>query len=193
MEETKYFDKADHEYVSLQEAMAPKFTRDKPEIGHLEDAVMFDEAGHPYLDVKVGDRIVIERYNGILKDRPWLDTKPYYVNDVDQASGKVKLYFEELQQNATDNFLVGLRLGNLYKKMPADGRWDAPPKPKAAPKVFVPVQTTEHGEPVKKGRGRPKGVKNRPKEVIAQEKKMQAEARLAKRAARLVKKKNTKN
>lgn len=187
MEETKYFDSANEDYVSLTEAMAPKVKRDKPDISHLEDAVVFDESGRPHLDVQVGDRIVIERYSGVLQDRPWLDTKPYYVNGVDQETGVLKLYFEELHQHARDNFIANLEIGNVYKKMPADGRWDSPPKVRYVPKAPVQVQLTEYGEPIKKGRGRPKGVKNRPKDVIEAEKKANAEMRMAKRAARLAK------
>jgi hypothetical protein len=194
MEETnefKFFEASVDTGPSLSEIMAPKVKRDKPDISHLEDAIKLDESGRPYLDLKMGDQIVIERYSGILNDKPWLDTKPYYINDADQVTGKLKLYFEELQQHATDNFLLGMKIGCLYKKMPANGRWDEPPKVKPVAKVVAPVQFTEHGEPIKKGRGRPKGVKNRPKDVIQAEKKEKAEMRLAKRAARVAKKKSS--
>lgn len=196
MEETKefkFFDASDDSGPSLSEIMAPKVKRDKPDISHLEDAIKYDENGHPYLDLKAGDRIVIERYSGILNDKPWLDTKPYYINDVDQATGKLRLYFEELQQNATDNFVGGLKIGNVYKKMPSYGRWDLPPRVKATPKVFAPSSSEEQPSTGEKRRGRPKGVKNRSKDVIEAEKKMKAEARLAKRAARLTRKKSNKN
>ena len=179
---------------TMAEILRPKVQRDKPDISHLEDAVKVDEEGHPSLDLQVGDRIVIERYSGILKERPWLDTKPYYLNDVDQVTGKLKLYFEELQQHATDNFIAGMKLGNVYKKMPSNGRWDAPPRVvrKPEPRPISIDNGTVDQSTEKKGRGRPKGSKNRSKDVIEAEKSERSSARLAKRAARLLMRSNKK-
>lgn len=193
MEETNEFRYDDEDSrVSLSEALAPRVKRDQPNISHLEDAVKFDDAGRPYLDLKVGDTLVIERHTPFLPGKPWLDTKPYYVNDVDQATGNLKLFVEDLQQHAKDNFVMGLKAGNLYKKVPLFGRWDSPPKSK--PVVLVPAkpQLTEYGEPVKKGRGRPKGVKNRSKEEIKAAKAAEAEVKAIRKAARLAKRSSKK-
>lgn len=175
------------ERVSLSDALAPRVKRDQPNISHLEDAVKYDAAGNPYLDLKVGDTIVIERHTPFLPGKPWLDTKPYYINDVDQTTGNLKLYFEELQQHAKDNFVMGLKAGNLYKKVPLFGRWDSPVRSKREPVTPVVVsnpELTEYGEPVKKTRGRPKGSKNRDREVVAAEKKEKLEARTSRLAKR---------
>ena len=190
--ETRY-DMSDEDKAILAEATgsAPPKPRDMPNIDHLEDAVKFDEAGRPYLDLKPGDKVVIERHTSMFKDHPWLDTKVYHLNEVDQATGVLKLFYEELHQHARDNFVAGLLSGGKYKKLPTTGRWDVAPK--VVRKVQAPVQSPSpapaNGEqPVKRGRGRPPGVKNRPKDVIVAERKALKEARLAKKAARLAKK-----
>ena len=112
----------------VESSGSAKPKKDQPNISHLEDAVRFDEAGRPYLDLRVGDTLIIERHTQFLPGKPWLDTKPYYVNDVDQATGNLKLFFEELQQHVKDNFVIGLKHGCKYKKMPVRGRWDVVPR-----------------------------------------------------------------
>lgn len=159
--------------------------KDMPRIDHLEDAVKLDGEGRPYMDLMPGQRVVIERHVAMFPGSPWLDTKVYYINDVDQSTGAMKLFYEELHQHARDNFLEGLRGGSRYKKLPAIGRWDAPPRERRQPVAAPPPAPTGPVTPgEKRGRGRPKGVKNRPKEVIEAEREALRAARAARRAAR---------
>lgn len=173
--------------AQMSGSVAPT-SKDMPSIDHLEDAVKFDEAGRPYLDLRPGQQVVVERRIQMFPEHPWLDTKVYHINEVDQATGRLKLFYEELQQHVRDNFVGGIRVGARYKKLPKVGRWDVAPKVvrKPAPQQEAAAQAADpSGAPAKKGRGRPKGVKNRSKEVIAAEKEALKEARLARKAARL--------
>jgi len=164
-----------------EEGQVARKPKDAPAIDHLEDAVKLREDGRPYLDLRPGQRLVIERRTAGFPGHPWLDTKAYYINDVDQETGLLKLFYEELQQHARDNFITGLRVGSRYKKVPADGRWDSPPRVRSKPQppqqeAPAPIQPGE-----KRGRGRPKGVKNRPKGVIEAERSASKGDRLARR------------
>lgn len=175
---------------SLSAALAPARSKgvDRPEIGHLDDAIVSDPlTGLPVLRVRPGDRIVIERRAYVLRESPapWVDTRLWWVNDVDVDRGVLKLFDEALMQHGTDSFVAGLRAGQVYKLPPDDGRpWDAPPpKVKRAPAPSP--QVNEHGTPIKKKRGRPPGVKNRSREEIdaeRAEKRALAAARHARRA-----------
>ena len=129
---------------------------------------------------KPGDKIVIERYASIMDDHPYIDTRTYVVNSVDMETGKLTLWDDDMNQNATDNWKVGLTVGNVYtfakgrglpKKKGKKGR---PRKPKGP--------DLPKGPPKK--RGRPVGKKNRSREEISADKAVKAAKRSAKKAKR---------
>ena len=136
----------------------------KPDISRLPNAI---EGGIPQFGP--GDKIVIERYSSFLRGRPYLDTKTYTVLEVDAFTGKIKLYDDQLQQNAIDNWKTGARFGNVYKL--ANGNVVSTKKKRGRPRK-APIGEEQPLVPPgeKRGRGRPKGVKNRPKEEIEAEK-----------------------
>lgn len=154
----------------------------KPDISRLPDAVVGGVA-----QFKEGDKIVIERYSGFLRGRPYLDTKTYRVVRHDEFTGRMHLFDEQLDQNAIMNWREGLRHGTVFKL--AVGKVDVSTKkkrgrPRKNP-VELPTDVKPEGE--KRGRGRPKGAKNRDKETIAAEKAERKAAR-AKKAALKVRK-----
>jgi hypothetical protein len=169
---------------------APTKPVNKPEIGHLPDAIV---DGFPVFDV--GDKIVIERRAIVLRGAPYLDTKTYKVLKVDLSNGVINLYDEELNQFAMDNWKTGLVHGHVYKFARGGsvstkrkrGRPRKNPVEAAAPVAAAPLGPD--GQPVKKRRGRPAGVKNRPKDVVAAEKAAKVQVRAAKKAARAAKRK----
>lgn len=133
----------------------------KPDISRLPDAIA---GGIPQFGP--GDKIVIERYSAFLRGKPYLDTKTFTVVDIDAFTGKMKLYDDVLQQNAIDNWKVGTVHGNVYKL--AMGNSVSTKKKRGRPRkspIGEEKPLVPPGE--KRGRGRPKGVKNRPKEEIA--------------------------
>lgn len=155
--------------------------RDMPKIDHLRDAIEINHAGDPIFLLPVGSRLIIERRSGLLNGRPWIDTKVYEIREIDQDSGLLKLWDPETHHHARDNFKAGVKVGSRYKVPPMKGRWDAPPKIVKVPSSPVVVETGVDGMPVKRGRGRPAGVKNRPREVIEQEKVIRAAMKLSKK------------
>lgn len=148
-------------------AIGPRSAR-KPEIGHLEDA--FNEEGTPLFEV--GGRIVIERYATTIPGRPWLDTQTYVVNEIDPHSGVMKLWNPYLFQSALSNFKLGLDNGFLFKLAPTKGGFGKKKRGRPAKNGGKKVEEKPQGE--KKGRGRPKGVKNRAPDVIEAERKARA-------------------
>lgn len=147
--------------------------RDMPNIDHLVDAVELNHLGIPIFLLPPGSRVVIERRSGLLQGRPWIDTKVYEVKEVDGDTGLLKLWDPEAHHHARDNFKAGVKVGSRYKVPPGKGKWDAAPKiVKAAapqPSAPAPLSVGADGNPVKRGRGRPPGVKNRSKDVIQAE------------------------
>lgn len=147
----------------------------KPDISRLPDAIVGGR-----LIVPPGDKIVIERRASFLAGNPYLDTRTYTVKGVDEATGRLSLWDDFLQQWASDNFIAGPKNGQVYKvalsrSVSTKKKRGRPRKnPVAAPS---PAPVGPDGAPVKKRRGRPAGSKNRPKEEIRAE-------REAKRAAR---------
>jgi hypothetical protein len=160
--------------------------RDMPNIDHLVDAVDVNHQGVASFMLPPGSRLVIERRSGLLQGRPWIDTKVYEVREIDQETGLLKLWNPEARHHARDNFKAGVKVGSKYKVPPAKGKWDAPPKVVKSPPPVV-VQSnggSEDGQPVKRGRGRPPGVKNRSKEAIAEEKAIRAAMKIDRRGKR---------
>ena len=144
----------------------------KPDISRLPDAIVGGAA-----QFGPGDKIVIERYSSFLKGMPYLDTKTYRVVRLDEFTGRIHLFDEQLDQNAIVNWKESLKFGTVFKL--ATAKMNISTKKKRGRPRKNPIETEEvkpAGE--KKGRGRPKGAKNRPKEEIKAEK----EAKKAERA-----------
>lgn len=149
----------------------------KPDISGLPDATT---AGIPNFDA--GDKIVIERYASFLKGNPYLDTRTYTVMTLDTFSGRLGLYDESVSQFASANFIRDIRSGNVFKL--ADGHTVSTKKKRGRPRKGPMLSATETAAAAalaaatpKRGRGRPKGVKNRPADVIAAEREITKAAR----------------
>jgi hypothetical protein len=158
-------------------ALGNKATTNKPDISRLPDAIVGGVA-----QFSEGDKIVIERYSSFLRGKPYLDTKTYRVVRLDEFTGRIHLFDEQLDQNAIMNWKESLKFGTVFKL--AVGKVDVSTKkkrgrPRKNP-VDFPAEVKPEGE--KRGRGRPKGAKNRDKETIATEKAERKAAR-AKKAA----------
>ena len=140
-----------------------------------------------------GDKVVIERYSGVLKGHPYLDTRTYVIQNVDTVTGKITMYDAAQGQFATDNWKAGLQNGNVYKlaknttiDLSSKRKRGRPRKnPDAPTNVAKPAPILDaNGMPVIKKRGRPAGSKNRSKEVIINEKRAKKDARFFKRYAK---------
>ena len=140
----------------------------KPMIDHLPDAVEKDEMGFPVLVAGPGEKLIVERVATVLAHRPWLDTKTYTVQSVDVASGFVSLWDDDLRRGATTNYIEGLKAGYRFKLVTKKGmqigakkRGRPKKNPTEMPEQAKPVILDSNGEPIKKKRGRPPGVKNK--------------------------------
>lgn len=103
------------EEFDFNQAREAKRQQGRPDIDHLDDAVVVDENGkHKCLQHK-GNRIIIERFATMLKDRPWLDTRSYIILSLDPETGDMSLLEEEFQHQAKSNFITGLSLGYRFK------------------------------------------------------------------------------
>jgi hypothetical protein len=142
----------------------------KPNIDHLPDAVVNDELGRQILLARPGEKIVIERFATILPHRPWLDTKSYTVQSIDEATGRVHLWDDELQRMAMTDYTQAVKVGHRIK-LPTARTVITSKRKRGRPRKDKGVETpvVDASSPPKK-RGRPKGVKNRDKETIAAEK-----------------------
>lgn len=140
-----------------------------------------------------GDKVVIERYSGILRGHPYLDTRTYVIQSIDVVTGKITMYDAAQGQFATDNWKAGLKNGNVYKlaknttiDLSSKRKRGRPRKNPDAPTnvAIKPVPIVDiNGMPVAKKRGRPAGSKNRPKEIIMNEKRAKKDARFHSRYA----------
>jgi hypothetical protein len=137
----------------------------KPMIDHLPDAVEKDEMGLLTLLAAPGEKLIIERVASVLSHKPWLDTKTYTIQSIDVASGFVSLWDDDLRRDATTNYIQGLKAGYRFKLVTRKGMQIGAKKrgrPKKNPTVETkPVETDANGQPIKKKRGRPPGVKNK--------------------------------
>ena len=171
-----------------EELLSPVQQEPRPDISQLPDAIV---DGVPMF--AVGDKIIIERSICILKKNgAYLDTKTLKVRSIDTDTGNIFLYDEALSQWATDNYITGPKLGNVYKlargllPLSSKGRRGRPRKNVVAPKL-API-TDADGNVVKKQRGRKAGTKNRPKDVVQAEKAALKSARSEKRLRRAARK-----
>lgn len=163
----------------------------RPVIDDLVDAVVKDELGRLVLLAKPGEKLIVERYATILPGNPWLDTKTYTVQSIDEATGRIHLWDDELQRTALTDYIGGTKAGYRFK-LPVKGRKISSKRKRGRPRkvvavqpvASVPVAVNPDGTPVKRGRGRPKGVKNRDAAVIAADKKAKAELKAAKKVTK---------
>jgi hypothetical protein len=170
------------EYESISSILASEAKErarlaSKPVLDHLEDAVEMDEGGIPTFTVAPGDKVVIERYATILRGSPWLDTKVYTVESIDGVTGTLHLWDDDGKCYAMTNYITGVAAGFKFKVPPAKGGMPTSQRKRGRPRKILPPGQEKpstpsldaDGQPVKKKRGRPPGVKNRPRDVIAAE------------------------
>lgn len=182
--------------VMANEAREASRLASRPNIDNLPDAVVKEEDGSYVFLAAPGEKLVVERFATVLSTRPWLDTKIYVVESIDSATGNVSLFDPELHRFAGTNYIEGLKNGYRFKLPTTKTRIDGKRKrgrPRKNPQAEAPPASApvldEAGNPVKKKRGRPKGVKNRDKATIVAEKKAKAELKAAKKAAKVQKRK----
>lgn len=141
----------------------------KPNIDHLQDGTIITKDGDVVPLFDVGDRIVVERLASCLIGLPWLDTRVYLVQRINDDTGQVDCIDPEFHHYACVGFKSPYQ---KFKLCPAKGNPFTVPK-----KITAPKQELAPGE--KKRRGRPKGSKNRPKEIIQQERQARKEGKAA--------------
>lgn len=151
----------------------------RPMIDHLPDAIERDEFGRLVLRAQPGEKIIIERWASCLKTRPWLDTKTYTILTIDEATGVVRLWDDDLQRTAMSDYVKGTKVGYRFK-LPTRKGMNIGKKRRGRPKKNPTDAPVEKVESAPKKRGRPAGAKSRSKEVIAAEKKAKVEARKSK-------------
>jgi len=172
-----------------------RLAANRPNIDSLPDAVVRDEDGELVFLAAPGEKVVIERFASVLPTKPWLDTKIYVVDRIDSVSGDVGLWDQELHRAAGTNYIKGLAAGYRFKlaskSTRIEGRKRGRPRKDRSVEVAPPPPPAldANGQPIKKKRGRPAGVKNRSKEEIKADKAAKADLRAAKKAARLQKRK----
>jgi len=162
----------------------------RPDVSHLHPGVDVLQDGTVLPLFDAGERVVVERRSFFLKGNPWLHTRCYVVDSIDDDAG----FFRAQEEGETGWSFIGFndpltkvylapRKGNPFSQPRRVA--DAAPAAGAQPPGAGQPQAAEGQEqPKKRGRGRPKGSKNRPKEVVAAEKRQRAAERNAKRAAR---------
>lgn len=123
-----------NETLTMQERMKRRLAN-KPYIDHLEDAVVMKD-DKPFFTQEKGTRVIIERVATVLSGSPWLDTRSYIVQSVDQETGVLKLQDEEMRHASESNFITATAAGYRFKKPPGKGA-PLPTKNKAAPKPAV--------------------------------------------------------
>ena len=183
------------EYESISSILASEAKErarlaSKPVLDHLEDAVEVDELGIPTFTVAPGDKVVVERYATILRGSPWLDTKVYTVESIDGVTGTLRLWDDDDKCHAMTNYITGFAAGFKFKVPPAKGGVPTSQRRRGRPrKILPPGQEKpstpilgEDGQPVKKKRGRPPGVKNRPRDVIVEERRAKVKAKKSKKS-----------
>ncbi len=164
----------------------------KPPIDHLRDAIGHRTNGDPIMLADVGDRIIVERVASVLVGRPWLDTKTYRIQRINDVTGELILMNtdEAFAQTSTSNYITGPARGYRFKLPDPKGfaigkrKRGRPRKNPALVPAAKPVELDDNGIAVKKKRGRPAGTKNRAKDVVKAEKKAKLQKRAAKKLAR---------
>lgn len=128
----------DHVNVRAREA---KRLSSRPSIDHLLDAVVERDGKLHFLPEK-GTRVIIERLATVLSHKPWLDTKSYIVESVDQETGDIRLQDEEMHHASHSNFKTALELGYRLKLPGAKDNGSYVPR-KAPPIVLEDEPTSE--------------------------------------------------
>lgn len=184
-------------YLSNDE-LRERHNAQKPDIDSLKSAVV----GGVFLPKK-GDYVVIERRLLCFSDHPWLDTRVYRLLDDVTFDGNLNLWDPIRHQCAKSNWKRGIGCGFVFK-LPPKGRNPetclegggkrrtkravvAEDKPPIVTTVQPVIKLDEDGNPVKRGRGRPKGVKNRDKATIEAERRARSEEKRAAKSAKLAK------
>jgi hypothetical protein len=169
------------EFVEDPKARWLKREARRPRIDHLQNGTVVSDTGEVLPLFDVGDRILVERHTELLHGHPWLDTRIYVVQAIDDENGTVKCLDEEAGHRAYVGFKHPFTRIKLIKV--GENPFSVASQKKA--KQLVP-------DGQKKRRGRPKGSKNRSKEEIQADKKAKQEIRAAKASRRLQKRKQRK-
>lgn len=129
--------------LSLAEKRRQLHEANRPEIMHLEDAIVAMEDGSFILIPQPGEKVIIERK---LANGCWLDTKLLRIISIDDETGDIKMYDDECQQYAHSNFITGpASYDYAFKLPPAKGYF---------------------GGKRSRRRGRKKGSKNKVKDEV---------------------------
>lgn len=173
VDELEADDKEAFEFGSLTpEQREQKRLARKPNIDHLVDGTVTMDNGELLPLFDVGDTIVAERHISLMPGHPWLDTRVYVVNRIDDETGAIHCTDPEYHHYACIGYKSPFTRIKLCPKGTNPFKAPKAEKPAAAPAA--------DGSPApKKGRGRPKGSKNRPKDVIKQERQARREKRAA--------------
>jgi len=153
-----------------------------PTTERLINAIAAGDDGSPLFIPGPGDLVVMERRSVLLSGMPWIDTRLLRVKKINDETGNIVLFDDDMKQNVQSNFITGPARGILFKIPAKRGNPFGPQtnaaaaKLEAAPVVIIAAD----GSVKKRGRGRPAGSKNREKSVIKLEKKARAAARKAK-------------
>lgn len=97
------------------QSAAHRAEESKPDISDLEDAVIENPDGSYHFVPDVGASVVIDRNSVMLPGNPWLDTRVYRVLAVNQTTGDLRLYNDDLRQHAMSNFITGMKNGFTFK------------------------------------------------------------------------------
>jgi hypothetical protein len=174
-----------NEYAVAMAAKEAARIANRPVIDDLPDAVTRDAMGRLVLLARPGDKLVVERFATVLPGKPWLDTKTYTVHSIDEATGRVHLWDDELQRVALTDYIGGTKVGYRFK-LPIKGRPVVASKkkrgrPRKIQPITTPADTSTTATETSKRRGRPKGSKNRSKEEIRTEKTLKAAKKRARK------------
>jgi len=172
-------------YAAAMAAKEAARIANRPVIDDLPDAVTRDPMGRLVLLARPGDKLVVERFATVLPGKPWLDTKTYTVHSIDEATGRVHLWDDELQRVALTDYIGGTKVGYRFK-LPIKGRPVVASKkkrgrPRKVQPITTPTSTSPAATETPKRRGRPKGSKNRSKEEIRSEKTLKAAKKRARK------------
>lgn len=155
------------------EARKARWLARRPTIAHLKDGICYVPGSSERLPLfDVGVRIVVDISTDHLKDVPWLQTIVGKVRSIDDDTGIVSVFDEDSDVRCPTVRWTSFKDDlHVFKLAPIKGNPFDPALVRKAPKP--PLKPGE----VRRGRGRPKGVKNRPKEIIQAEREARKEAK----------------
>ena len=165
-------------HVGTNEQREARRLEARPNIDHLEPGMVDGD-----VKFKPGDRIVVERRISFFPGNPWLDTLVYEVLSINESTGVVKCYHEELKHFAFISFKSPHQIIKLApKRGPVYHRKHRAARATKLGGIRPVVVAADPNKPKKTRAPR------RPKNVIAAEKKLRKQQRAEKVAAKTTKK-----